>query len=493
MSAARGVTALVVGGGVAGATTALCLARRGLSALVVESSVYDGFRVGDTLPPIGRVLLTRLGLWERFVAQGHVPSQAIRSAWGSPELAEQHSLFSPFGTGWHLDRSRFDAMVSTAAEEHGATVLRGARVTSLDGAGPGPVRARITGPQGELEAEAQVVVDATGRAAAIARALGSERLAYDRLVGILGLFTVPPGGPPLGPSLLLESVPQGWLYSVPLPDGSLLVAAMVDADAIAPSGLRPLGYWTELLAQSQHTRARTEGLTPPASLVVRKASTERLSQIASIASGAPGASGTSGLGPAFIAVGDAASSYDPLSSQGICKALMTAELAAQAIAEWLQGDASALSAYAERIGAELSRFLSDRAQYYAVERRWPDSLFWRRRLPPEPRDSVVSLDPRARITVGARALDPQLVAQLEGALPLGEVERLYALCQTPAPAHELLARFQQTARLRLPPRDALTALQGLLRGGALTLADPPSRARSTDTDLDLHLNRSATP
>lgn len=482
MSAARGVTALVVGGGVAGATTALCLARRGLSALVVESSVYDGFRVGDTLPPIGRVLLTRLGLWERFVAQGHVPSQAIRSAWGSPELAEQHSLFSPFGTGWHLDRSRFDAMVSTAAEEHGATVLRGARVTSLDGAGPGPVRARITGPQGELEAEAQVVVDATGRAAAIARALGSERLAYDRLVGILGLFTVPPGGPPLGPSLLLESVPQGWLYSVPLPDGSLLVAAMVDADAIGPSGLRPHGYWADLLEHSQHTRARTEGLTPPTSLVVRKASTERLSQIASDGSSA---------GPAFIAVGDAASSYDPLSSQGICKALMTGELAAQAIEEKLQGDRSALAAYAERIGGELARFLSDRAQYYAVERRWPDSLFWRRRLPPDPRDHVVSLDPRARITAGARALEPQLVAQLEGALPLGEVERLYELCQAPAPAHELLARFQETARLRLPPRDALTALQGLLRGGALALADRPDRARPADA-APLS-NRSAAP
>ena len=54
---------------------------------------------------------------------------------------------------------------------------------------------------------------------------------------------------------------------------------MVDADAIAPSGLRPLGYLTDLLAKSQHTRARTEGLLPPTSVVVRKASTERLSQI----------------------------------------------------------------------------------------------------------------------------------------------------------------------------------------------------------------------
>lgn len=359
--AGRGAT-LVVGGGPAGAAAALGLARRGLPVTLVEASEYDGFRAGETLPPIGRSLLARLGLWERFAAQGHVPSQAIQSAWGSAALAEQHSLFSPHGTGWHVDRRRFDAMLAEAAEEEGASVHRAARVTSLSGTGP--FVARVEGAGGCLEMEAQHVIDATGRAAQIARSLGSQRLVHDRLVGVMGLFTPPEGAPAPAAVLLLEAMPEGWWYSVPLPDGSLLAAAMVDADAIQESGLRPLEYYQNLLERSPRTRERAGRFRPPGSVTVRKASTERLSRIA---------------GPGFLAVGDAAASYDPLSSQGICKALMSGELAAQAIADRLAGDDDAFGAYERRAIAELTRFLADQARFYAMERRWPDAPFWRRR------------------------------------------------------------------------------------------------------------------
>lgn len=453
MTDSKRVAALIVGGGAAGATTALCLARRGLPALVVESSTYDGFRVGETLPPVGRVLLERLGLWEHFATQEHVPSQAIHSAWGSAELAEQHSLYSLFGTGWHLERRRFDEMLAAAAAAAGAQVLRASRITTLSLTEK--VHARIECPAGELAVEAEVVVDATGRASSVARAFGSVRVAYDRLVGILGIFEPPPEHRPPTPALLLESVLDGWWYSVPLPCGALLVAAMVDADAIPASGLRPIGYFQSLLAKSHHTRARTLGLNAPESVVVRKASTERLSRI---------------VGPALIAVGDAATSYDPLSSQGICKALMSAELAAQAIAERLGGAEEALLHYEHQVLTEFSRFLGDRGRHYAMERRWPESLFWRRRLPSDPRDRALSLDPRALLRQGELELAASLVADLEGTLPLGEVERLHGLCKTPRAAHEILSQFQNTAKVQATARDALTALQGLVRQGALVKA-----------------------
>jgi len=41
----------IVGGGVAGATTAMVLARHGLSTVVIERSSYDHLRIGETLPP----------------------------------------------------------------------------------------------------------------------------------------------------------------------------------------------------------------------------------------------------------------------------------------------------------------------------------------------------------------------------------------------------------------------------------------------------------
>ena len=81
-------------------------------------------------------------------------------------------------------------------------------------------------------------------------------------------------------------------------------------------------------------------------------------------------------GPGWLAVGDAAVSFDPLSSQGIMSALEAAFAAAEAIAAG--GDAP-LARYAATVTGRYRNYLVERAQYYGAERRWPDSQFWQRR------------------------------------------------------------------------------------------------------------------
>ena len=51
------------GGGPAGTVAALTLARAGYAVAVIETSKYEHPRVGETLPPPTRAVLTRLGLW----------------------------------------------------------------------------------------------------------------------------------------------------------------------------------------------------------------------------------------------------------------------------------------------------------------------------------------------------------------------------------------------------------------------------------------------
>ena len=52
------------------------------------------------------------------------------AVWGSETPYENDFIFNPYGNGWHIDRSRFDAMLARAAEEAGATVSLSARVIS---------------------------------------------------------------------------------------------------------------------------------------------------------------------------------------------------------------------------------------------------------------------------------------------------------------------------------------------------------------------------
>ncbi|MBN9507503.1 MAG: hypothetical protein J0I21_00145, partial [Alphaproteobacteria bacterium] len=92
-------------------------------------------------------------------------------------------------------------------------------------------------------------------------------------------------------------------------------------------------------------------------------------------------------GDGWLAVGDAALAFDPLSSQGLLNALYTGLCAAEAAGRMLAGADRAAEDYAQTIGALWATYERHLAHYYRQERRWPTSPFWARRAGPQ----VVSL------------------------------------------------------------------------------------------------------
>jgi len=117
------IDVIIVGGGPAGCSTALALARAGITVTILERSRYEKFRVGETLPPEARLPLTVLGVWEEFLADQHVESPGIAFAWGGPNLYDNDFIVNPCGPGWHIDRRRFDLMLARAAAAAGAELL----------------------------------------------------------------------------------------------------------------------------------------------------------------------------------------------------------------------------------------------------------------------------------------------------------------------------------------------------------------------------------
>jgi flavin-dependent dehydrogenase len=356
--------AIVLGGGPAGAATALSLLRRGHTAALVESSGYETERVGETLAPPVRSVLEHLGAWEPFAAAGeHLESHATRASWGADAPGANPFVLSARGHGYEVDRRRFDELLAGVARAAGAAVHLRARLTEAERIPEGwkLTIGRADGPA--LRLDAAFVVDATGRHARFAMARGARKLVEDRLVAVCGVFDAA-GLKHDEAGVLVEACREGWWYSARLPHERAIVAFLSDADIVTAAGMRSPARWQAALRSRPHTLARLDGATWPSQLVVHGARTQRLDKVA---------------GPDWLAAGDAAATVDPLSSQGILKALRCGIFASYAISDRLQGDGAAFVRYAAFVAGDYADNLAARALHYAGEDRWPQAPFWRRR------------------------------------------------------------------------------------------------------------------
>lgn len=361
----------IVGGGPAGAVAALTLSRRGREVLLIEASLLNEWRLGETLYPSIREPLAALGIANRFDTLPAVPSNGIRSCWGSPEPETRSFVTNPYGSGWHLDRTAFDRLLVDAARRAGASLTLGTRVThcefdetghtatlTLDRDAAGPASAARAVPE---SVRAAGVIDAAGRTASVARWLSGERDTNDTLVAAAAQYHA--SHERCGRYTLIEARPDGWWYSAPLPDEKFVLVWFTDGDLLGDC--RERKGWTEELTATTHTSSRVADESFERGPVVAGAVSHRLQR---------------SLGEArWLAVGDAALGVDPLSGSGIERAIDTGVRGALAVDDWLDGNRGPLENYESELDDEFGDYCKQWRSYYALEERWPDRPFWRRR------------------------------------------------------------------------------------------------------------------
>ncbi|MGH8565985.1 MAG: tryptophan 7-halogenase [Gammaproteobacteria bacterium] len=355
----RACDVAVVGGGPAGCATALCLRAHApaLSICIIESSRYEGPRLGETLPPPARRLLEHLEVWDEFQQETPLRVHGTTARWGGPDCRDNDFIYVPQGSGWHVDRAAFDAMLARVGAARGTEVLLSTRVRSLEEM-PEGWRLELSDGAARL---VRFVVDATGRSALIARTRGARFVQIDHLAGFSRFFEDSGGDP----RTLVEACSYGWWYTAGLPGGRRVAACMTDADLGRSLRLHESPGFTRLIAETRYVRNALNGAEVRGPVRVRSTESRYLDP-------------ASGAG--WLAVGDAASIFDPLSSQGILKALRSGVYAGYAIGDrLLGGDDSGLTRYRRFVQVEFESYASLRADYYRAEHRWPDSAFWRRR------------------------------------------------------------------------------------------------------------------
>lgn len=354
----------IVGGGPAGSALALSLCDAGIDVALIERSTYESVRAGEHLIAEAKPLLARLAVGDGISNSGFCTTcPVIRSAWGEPALADRDAILNAYGEGFLLARPAFDLWLAEQAEARGAKFLR---KTSLSGLNriDGGWKLALNREGRSLSLECRIVVDATGRSAKVGRLLGCTDIAYDRLIGIIGYGESDGHRSADAHDIIVEASRDGWWYSSRLHDGRLVTTWMTDADILAESNLSPADFFLQRLSHSTHTNERVRAQGPLREFHVRSACSRRLDRI---------------CGDRWLAVGDAAMSWDPLSSSGIYNSLDTGVRSAEAIRQYLQNVPDALNLYESRIQQAFDDYLDRRMEYYRIETRWSDSRFWSRR------------------------------------------------------------------------------------------------------------------
>lgn len=353
---------LILGGGPAGLATALSLAAHRISVVVVERTDYGDLRIGEHLCPEGVRLLQGLG--SSALHRGtHVQCAGVDAWWGSTVPNHMDYLFRPAGYGLNLTRPAFDSTLAKGCRDASVRLLTGGRLLSATRTNFG-WRTTVARRQDVTECRPDLIVDATGRSAAFARLQGSSIKASDSQVALVAFRSSEPPFDPDSGRVLIESTQHGWWYFAPLRGGRCVCMFMTDADLLKETPGTARAIWEQELGHTYQVRARVAPYPVLTHLVVRAARSQRLDRLG---------------GPGWLAVGDAAISFDPLSSRGIAKGIEHGMRAAQAILAHFDGDGTAVPNLADEFAAEFAEYEQTRRHYYSIECRWSNSLFWRRR------------------------------------------------------------------------------------------------------------------
>jgi flavin-dependent dehydrogenase len=312
---------IVVGGGVAGSTLALSLARAGLGVELFEQHRFPREKpCAEGLMPAGVAVLDRLGVPAAragaafFGIRYHGFGRAIAAGFPRPLGSGEGATVGRGQRRLHLDAALF-----AACQAAGVSAQQGVRVE-----GPIVEAGRVRGVRVDgQERRAPLVVAADGPRSILRRRLGLDRRrARAARIGIRQHFRLA-AGQAIPREVEIYLAEGHEIYVTPLPAGEISVAALAASGVVSDeeegrAGGRetPAHFFRRALAGQPQVMALLEGAAPSSALGGRTP----------LAGGA-----RRGWLPGLVLLGDAAATLDPITGGGMAQALITAELLAAAL------------------------------------------------------------------------------------------------------------------------------------------------------------------
>ena len=359
---------LIIGLGAAGASCAIFLALHGFEVTAVDRQLTKEFKVGESLSPDIKKLLLSMDLWDEFQTDSHKPCYGNQSFWGSNKAEFHDFLQHPLGHGWHIDRPAFDQMLVEKAKALGVKILNNTSVISATYHQENRTWSVALREDNSTRQHQNYsfIVDATGRSRWLSRQQGIDKLYEDDQLALVAFLQKQDTAPHPGQSLI-ETTQDGWWYSAEIPRQRVVTSFLCTPNKKQrKQWLQPENWWRLISSTTQ----------------ISKSITPENFQLLEMPKFVAADSGIleSVIGQGWLAVGDAAMTYDPIASHGIIMSMASARQAALSIEEYLAGNSDALEDYSQLVYWSFQQYSKERQLFYKAEQRFPESQYWNTKL-----------------------------------------------------------------------------------------------------------------
>lgn len=354
---------LIVGGGPAGATAGIILARAGKRVILLEKTRFPRFHIGESFLPRTFRLIQELGLEPALRKLPHVPKFGAEfvTADGVHDLCFDFAQgFSPTDETFNIERAAFDEMLLEQARLANTDVRQDVAARQIIALADGDVR--VLCDTGEIRA--RWLIDASGQNTLVGRHLGTRKTADEPHLQKAAYFShftnVRRTAGRRGGHPLIVMVDEGWFWMIPLDEKRTSVGLVMDPD-ISRRVQRDTGLSADRMLSwgIERCPAVAERMVAAAGPETNHVAADFSYRCRPYA------------GPGYFLVGDAAAFMDPIFSTGVCVAMTGSAAVARSVLGILDGKLSASRCRA----AHIKLLENSTATLFKIIRQYYDHSF----------------------------------------------------------------------------------------------------------------------
>ena len=348
---------VILGKGIAGITLSFLLTRKNIEHVIIDRSGEGKvFAYGETLPPSALPLLQRLDLFQLFEENSYRKTFGYHSCWGSDQVTNINFYHHhPFKNGLKIDKQKILQALERDAKPKMISYKKSVSIAEENGT----IESILL--DGKTEVQGKLFVDATGRKRALLKKLDIESESFDSLISF-SCHIPKIKHPKLVHEVYVESFEQGWGIVSALNETENVFSIFTIKGNEIHKRLGKYEHWKSVLSKTKYLKDFLVNDIEP-KIIGGNSNSSKPQKIS---------------GENWLASGDAAMAYDPLSSHGITNAIYTAMIAADTIKQKLiDNESNALDIYEDTINQIFDQYLSSKNQLYLSEHRWNDSPFWK--------------------------------------------------------------------------------------------------------------------